>query len=83
MEFDHNIVCAAQDDDILIIAYQDGGLGSYDWTKDKIIDEIKSIGPIKSIDISRPATSGTGSITKEERVLVCGGEAGEILVLRP
>jgi hypothetical protein len=52
MEFDQNIVCAAQDKDTLYVGYQDGGLASYDWNKDRIVDEIHDIGPIKSIAIS-------------------------------
>ena len=52
MEFDHNVVCAVQDEDTLIVAYQNGGIACYDWQKDKIVDEIKDIGPIKCISIS-------------------------------
>jgi len=77
MEFDNNIVYAVQDEDTLIVAYQDGGIASYDWNKDKIVDEIRSIGPIKSIHIS------DSRLPKSEKILVCGGESGEIILLKP
>ena len=76
MEFDQNVACAIQDDDSIIVAYQEGGLACYDWNKDKIIDEIKSIGPVKSLNISPK------KLPNNDRVLVCGCANGEVVILR-
>ena len=76
MEFDHNVVCATQDDDIVVIAYQTGGIACYDWTKDMIVCEILDVGPFKSL------TSSRVSIPTAERVIVGGGESGEVLILK-
>lgn len=76
-EFDANIVYALQDEDVLIVAYQTGGLAVYDWNKDRIVEEMKGgLGPIKSIAIS------DAKCPKADRVLVCGGEKGELIILR-
>lgn len=74
MEFDHNILCAVQDRDVLFVAYQEGGLASYDWNKDRLVDELVHVGPFKSLAISGREAS--------ERVIVCGGEGGEVVIIR-
>ena len=76
MEFDQNVVCAAQDEDVLVVAYQNGGIACYDWNKDKIFDEIKDIGPIRSMSITNSNTRAT------DKILVCGGESGEVVIFR-
>ncbi len=40
------------------------------------MDELKDCGPFKSISSSK------STVPKGERVLVCGGEGGEIVILR-
>jgi len=40
------------------------------------VDEIKGIGPIKSMGVSDIR------VQKADRVLICGGEKGEIYILR-
>jgi WD40 repeat protein len=77
MEFDHNIVFAVQDEDTLIVAYEEGGIACYDWNKDKIVDEYThGVGPIKSITVS------DHRVPKQERILVCGGKSGEVYIFR-
>jgi hypothetical protein len=78
MEFDHNVVCAVQDKDTLYVGYQEGGLTSYDWNKDRLIDQLpSSIGPFKSLAIST-----SPRVPQGERVIVCGGERGEVVIIR-
>ena len=77
MEFDHNIVCAAQDADTLVVAYENGGICCYDWNKDKIIDELKDIGNVKCLNISV-----NEKIAKNDKVLVCGSTEGEVFILK-
>jgi hypothetical protein len=77
MEFDHNIVFAFQDEDTLIVAYEEGGIACYDWNKDKIVDEYRhGMGPIKSIAVS------DHRVPKADRILLCGGQAGEVYIFK-
>jgi hypothetical protein len=75
--FEDNVQCAIQDEDSLIVAFQNGGIACYNWNQDKISDSLKGIGPVKSFAISDPV-----KVSKPEKILVCGCESGELIIIR-
>ena len=52
-DFDYNIKHALQDQDSLILTYENGTMACYDWNVDKIIDEWEDFGNVRSMGISR------------------------------
>ena len=75
-DFDFNVTHAVQDEDSLIITYENGTLACYDWNKDKIVDELEDFGSVKSIAISSHRTP------EASRVLVFGMDNGDITILK-
>ena len=76
-QFEDNVQCAIQDEDTLIVAYQNGGLATYNWSQNKLVNTLKGVGPIKSI-----AITNSPKVSKSERILVCGCENGELDIFR-
>ena len=67
---------AAQDEDCFLIAYEDGTLAAYDWTKDKMLDQRAGL-RCRAMSASGPA------VQREQRILAVGGEKGDLKILRP
>ena len=52
----------------MLFTYDNGTLASYDWEKDKIIDEFENFGAVKSLSISNYK-----KLLPKDKVLVAGG----------
>ena len=71
-EFDYNVTHAVQDEDSLVLSYQNNTLACYDWSQDKVVDELEAFA--EGMDIK--------AMTIHGQVVACGGEAGEINILQ-
>lgn len=68
-ELDFNVTHAVQDEDSVVFAYENGTLAVYDWNKDQLVEEKENFGVVKAM-------------TKGERMIVTGGERGELIMLK-
>ena len=81
-ELDFNVTHAVQDEDSVIFSYENGCLAVYDWNKDKLVEEKEDFGVVKSMSVSSQSTNRSGILSKNDKMLVTGGERGEVTILR-
>lgn len=75
-EFDYNVTHAIQDEDTLIMSYDNGTLATYDWNVDKMMDEMDDFGILRSINVSG------NSVNQKDKLIVCGTASGDIIMLK-
>ncbi|CDW73591.1 protein fan [Stylonychia lemnae] len=75
-ELDFNVTHAAQDQDSVVLTYDNGTLAVYDWNSDKLVDEKEDIANIKSLAIS------SDKVPQNEKMLAIGGDKGDLTLLR-
>jgi len=76
-EFDCNIVKGIQEEDCILLSYENGTLASYDWYADKVVDEWENFGVARSMTLKYKNGSSTKAVG-----LVCGFDNGDIGILR-
>lgn len=57
-DFDYNIVCGVQDEDSMLLAYDNGTLACYDWYNDKVVDEWEKFGKVKVLAYNQSSKEG-------------------------
>lgn len=75
-ELDSNVTNAVQDEDSVVMSYDNGTLAVYDWNLDKIVDEKEGLGNVKSLSIS------SNTVSRNDRMLAVGSDKGEITFLK-